>query len=176
MTDNKRWSLTPKSGVFDRETLLVLDRVEVDFNGYRYFVNDDRLFIHPEDVTGKLMAAVHPTLYEGALGDDGLVSFNIADFEDSDIEWPNVTLIALIDRISTTYYINKDQLGETTDAEAADYLAAVQEALPIDVVLRPEGQPQSNTSEVESLYGDLVEQIWGSAYWYTPENHEEGKP
>ena len=76
----------------------------------------------------------------------------------------------------TTYYINKDQLGETTDAEAADYLAAVQEALPIDVVLRPEGQPQSNTSEVESLYGDLVEQIWGSAYWYTPENHEEGKP
>ena len=90
MTDNKRWSLTPKSGVFDRETLLVLDRVEVDFNGYRYFVNDDRLFIHPEDVTGKLMAAVHPTLYERALDDDGLVSFNKADFEASYVDWPKV--------------------------------------------------------------------------------------
>jgi hypothetical protein len=36
------------------------------------------------------MSAVHPTLYERALDDDGLVSFSIADFEDSDIEWPKV--------------------------------------------------------------------------------------
>ena len=71
--------------------------------------------------------------------------------------------------MATTYYINKDQLGETTDAEAANYLAAVREALPIDVVLCPEGQPQSNTSEVESLYGELAEQIWDEADWYTPE-------
>ena len=90
MTDKKRWSLTPKSGVFDRETRLLVDRIEVDFNGYRYFINDDRLFIHPEDVTGRLMSEVHPTLYERALDDDGLVSFSRADFEASYVEWPNV--------------------------------------------------------------------------------------
>tara|TARA_R110002020_G_scaffold76170_2_gene193336 strand:- start:3444 stop:3677 length:234 start_codon:yes stop_codon:yes gene_type:complete len=75
--------------------------------------------------------------------------------------------------MSTTYYINKDQLGETTDAEAEDYLAAVQEALPIEVVLCPEGQPQSNTSAVENLYGELAEQIWGGADWCKPDYEEE---
>jgi len=33
---------------------------------------------------------VHPTLYERALDDDGLVSFSRADFEASYVEWPNV--------------------------------------------------------------------------------------
>mgnify|MGYP003681159082 CR=1 FL=1 len=75
--------------------------------------------------------------------------------------------------MTTTYYINKDQLGETNDAEAADYLAAVREALPIDVVLCPEGQSKSNTSEVEDLYGELTEQIWGGENWYKPEGYEE---
>lgn len=75
--------------------------------------------------------------------------------------------------MTTIYYINKDQLSETTDAEAADYLAAVREALPIDVVLCPEGQPQSNTSEIENLYGELAEQIWGGADWYKPDYEEE---
>ena len=65
------------------------------------------------------------------------------------------------------YYINRDSLGETTDAEATAFVAYVQRELhdDINVILCQEGQPQSNTSEVESLYGDLVEQIWGSACW-----------
>ena len=75
--------------------------------------------------------------------------------------------------MTTTYYINKVLLGETTDAEAADYLAAVREALPIDVVLCHEGQSQSNTPEVEDLYGELVEKIWGDANWYNPDGYEE---
>jgi hypothetical protein len=71
------------------------------------------------------------------------------------------------------YHINQDSLGDTSEFLAKAFVAAVQKALPeVEIVLCPEGQPQSNTEEVENLYEPEVSRIWGEMGWFSREGPE----
>ena len=68
------------------------------------------------------------------------------------------------------YHINQDSLGKISKFHARAFVAAVQKALPeVEIVLCPEGQPQSNTEEVENLYESKASRIWGEMGWFSPE-------
>ena len=68
------------------------------------------------------------------------------------------------------YHINQDSLGDTSEFQAEAFAAAAQKALPeVEIILCPEGQPQSNTEEAENLCEPEVSRIWDSMEWFRRE-------
>ena len=76
--------------------------------------------------------------------------------------------------MSIRYHINRDSLGETSEFQAEEFAAAVQKSLPtVEIILCPEGQPQSNTEEAENLCEPEVSRIWDSMEWFSCEMNKE---
>ena len=68
---------------FEYDTIIVIDRTEVNLKGYDYYRKDDHYYLSEYDLP-KLKESISASLYELALDGQGTLIFNDEDFLESD--------------------------------------------------------------------------------------------